>query len=261
MNTTKNEVPVPVIAGIEITTDAEGRFNLNALHSAAVANGQASDSQRPSNFIKSAKVKDFVQELTAATEIAAVKTVNGGPSHGVWGLELVAMRYAAWLSPKFEIEVYQTFLDYRTGKLSPAPSNNDPYLDQQRQMQQIDLTKELLHQLDENRKLRAELAQLKAQPTHTVPQPQIQLLPTSTAGELALERERDQLAAMLGRSKDYATISAVERIIEREFSWHPLRKWCLVNHVEPVYLKKYGCAWPRGAWLKVYGVNLEELFG
>jgi hypothetical protein len=39
----------------------------------------------------------------------AVDSVNGGPTHGVWGMELVAIRYAAWLSPEFEIRVYETF--------------------------------------------------------------------------------------------------------------------------------------------------------
>ncbi|KJW99580.1 DNA-binding protein [Enterobacter roggenkampii] len=29
----------------------------------------------------------------------------------MWGLELLAIRYAAWLSPKFEIRVYNTFRD------------------------------------------------------------------------------------------------------------------------------------------------------
>lgn len=129
----------------------------------------------------------------------------------------------------------------------------------QHSQHQLELTQEMLAAVRETRQLRTELEQLKAHPATTATQPLAQ--PTSTAGELALERERDQLAAMLGRSKDYATISAVERVIEREFSWHPLRKWCLVHNEEPVYLKKYGCAWPRGAWLKVYGVNLEELFG
>ncbi|WP_288847269.1 ORF6N domain-containing protein [uncultured Citrobacter sp.] len=126
---------------------------------------------------------------------------------------------------------------------------------------ELELTRELYAQQREINALRTELMQFKSKPTATTPQQLLQPQPTSSAGELALERERDQLAAMLGRSKEFATISAVERVIEREFSWHPLRKWCLIHHEGPVYLKKYGCAWPRGAWLAVYRVDLEELFG
>ncbi|KTI19980.1 DNA-binding protein [Enterobacter hormaechei subsp. xiangfangensis] len=35
--------------------------------------------------------------------------IKGGAQPGIWGLELVAIRYAAWLSVEFEIKVYQTF--------------------------------------------------------------------------------------------------------------------------------------------------------
>ncbi|MEX0497653.1 KilA-N domain-containing protein [Raoultella terrigena] len=101
--------PTVSVNGVSVRVDVEGRYNLNDLHAAAVAEGNATESQRPSNFTKSKSIKEFVKELTAATKIAALKTVNGGPNHGVWGLELVAIRYAAWLSAKFEIKVYQTF--------------------------------------------------------------------------------------------------------------------------------------------------------
>ena len=261
MNTTKNDIAAPMIAGVKITMDDAGRYNLNALHSAAVADGQATESQRPGEFLKSKQIKQFAQALTDATKIASVLSIKGGPNQGTWGLELVAIRYAAWLSPKFEIEVYQTFLDYRTGKLTTAPATQSAGINET-------LLQELLFQIRENQEcqrreilsLRAELDQLKSRPTSTTPPSQLPHS-TSSAGELALERERDHLAAMLGRSKEYATVSTVERVIEREFSWHPLRKWCLVHHEEPVYLKKYGQAWPRGAWMAVYKVDLEELFG
>jgi hypothetical protein len=35
--------------------------------------------------------------------------VNGGVSQGVWAAELLAIRYAAWIKPEFEIQVYETF--------------------------------------------------------------------------------------------------------------------------------------------------------
>lgn len=39
---------LPVICGIEITTDAEGRFNLNALHKAS---GKAEEKAQASGFV------------------------------------------------------------------------------------------------------------------------------------------------------------------------------------------------------------------
>ena len=101
--------PTVKVNGVSVRVDEEGRYNLNDLHAAAVANGEATESQRPSNFAKSSKIKGFAQELTEATKIASLKVIKGGPTQGVWALELLVIRYAAWLSAKFEIKVYQTF--------------------------------------------------------------------------------------------------------------------------------------------------------
>lgn len=101
--------PTVSVNGVSVRVDDEGRYNLNDLHATAVAEGKATESQRPSNFIKSGQIKKFAQELTKATKIASVKIIKGGAQPGIWGLELVAIRYAAWLSVEFEIKVYQTF--------------------------------------------------------------------------------------------------------------------------------------------------------
>ena len=104
------QYPTVSVNGVSVRLDDEGRYNLNDLHAAAVANGQASESQRPSVFIRSATVRGFVKALKSALEInQPLKVVKGGDSPGIWGVELLAIRYAAWLSAEFEIRVYQTF--------------------------------------------------------------------------------------------------------------------------------------------------------
>ncbi|QDX31942.1 KilA-N domain-containing protein [Dickeya poaceiphila] len=103
------QYPTVSVNGVSVRVDDAGRYNLNDLHAAAVAEGKATESQRPSNFIKSAQIKKFVQELTKATKIASVRVIKGGTQPGIWGLELVAIRYAAWLNVEFEIKVYQIF--------------------------------------------------------------------------------------------------------------------------------------------------------
>ncbi len=50
-----------------------------------------------------------MQALSDAKKIASVMTIKGGPLQGSWGLELIAIRYAAWLNSLFEIKVYETF--------------------------------------------------------------------------------------------------------------------------------------------------------
>ena len=101
--------PTVIVNGVSVRVDCEGRYNLNDLHAAAVLKGEATDNQRPSQFMRSKQVRKFVQTLSAVQKCTAVDSVNGGPTHGVWGMELVAIRYAAWLSPEFEIRVYETF--------------------------------------------------------------------------------------------------------------------------------------------------------
>lgn len=101
--------PTVSVNGVSVRVDGEGRYNLNDHHAAAVAEGKATESQRPGEFLKTKQVRRFVQALSDAKKIASVLTIKGGPLQGSWGLELIAIRYAAWLNPLFEIKVYETF--------------------------------------------------------------------------------------------------------------------------------------------------------
>lgn len=82
---------------------------------AAVANGEATEQQRPSQFLRSAQIKRFIKALEAKVQkstleqIQPLKIIKGGAEPGVWGVELLAIRYAAWIKPEFEIEVYEVF--------------------------------------------------------------------------------------------------------------------------------------------------------
>ena len=93
-----------------IRQDENGRFCLNDLHKAAMANGFATVSQRPGTFLKSDPVKEFVALIDCdAPTSASVKKIKGGSSQGTYATELVALRYAGWISAKVEVEVYKTF--------------------------------------------------------------------------------------------------------------------------------------------------------
>ncbi|MFW7194380.1 KilA-N domain-containing protein [Enterobacter sp. BNK-29] len=115
------------VYGVSVRVDSAGRYNLNDLHAAAVANGEATESQRPNKFIRSANVKRFVSALDSRGQKCRLKEnqslniVNGGVNQGVWAAELLAIRYAAWIKPEFEIQVYETF---REAVLSSITSMN-----------------------------------------------------------------------------------------------------------------------------------------
>ncbi|HAG2208825.1 TPA: KilA-N domain-containing protein [Salmonella enterica] len=126
--TKKSEIQnqnVPVICGVEITTDATGRFNLNALH-------KASGSEKkngPSYWLALESTKQLIVELEKQTTEISVVTIEGR-NGGTFAHELLAVEYAGWISPAYRLQVNQTFLDYKTGKLTPTnttlPNFDDP---------------------------------------------------------------------------------------------------------------------------------------
>lgn len=127
-----NSNSLPVIAGVEITTDTEGRFNLNALHKAS---GEGS-TKRPSIWIDTKQAQDLINKLqiklsqNSGLGQEVIKSVKGGVTPGTFAHELLAVAYASWISPEFHLDVNQVFLDYRTGKLnqpiSMLPNFADP---------------------------------------------------------------------------------------------------------------------------------------
>lgn len=109
------------IVGVKVRQDSEGRFSLNDLHKAAMANGKATKSQRPGAFLQSDSVKSFIGALDSdATIIASLNTVKGGKGQGTYGSELLAIRYAGWIDPEFEITVYKTFQAVAKGEIEKA---------------------------------------------------------------------------------------------------------------------------------------------
>lgn len=112
--------PIVSLCGVGVRQDAEGRYSLNDLHKAAKAAGKATQAQRPAQFLRTGSVQAFVQTLTDAQKSASVVSVRGGKGQGSYGVELVAIRYAAWIDPAFEVEVYSTFQAARKGEIELA---------------------------------------------------------------------------------------------------------------------------------------------
>lgn len=127
---------LPVIAGVEITTDDQGRFNLNALHRAS--GGAKKDG--PAYWLALDATKDLIDALIQKnTEMSAfnlrggnsdteipVSVKRGGTGQGTFVVEHLAVAYANWISPKFYLTVIQTFLDYKSGSLRPAMPQSLP---------------------------------------------------------------------------------------------------------------------------------------
>ncbi|WP_416777893.1 ORF6N domain-containing protein [Xenorhabdus budapestensis] len=81
----------------------------------------------------------------------------------------------------------------------------------------------------------------------------------------AVTRKCRALEERLGESTKHATVTAVQNATEKEYNYALLRKWCRENDIEVVKVPdtRYGHvkSWPAEAWLAVYGVDLNKLFG
>lgn len=113
---------LPVIAGVEITTDEVGRFNLNSLHKASGCEKH----KAPNKWLENKSAQELISELESQTPNSglaekAINSVKGGSAPGTFAHELLAISYAGWISPNFQLKVNQVFLDYRSGKLQPVP--------------------------------------------------------------------------------------------------------------------------------------------
>lgn len=113
-----NVIKLPVIAGIEITTDPEGRFNLNSLHKAS--GGEKKDG--PSYWLALDVTEKLINELKIHNAEIPVFTARGKHG-GTFAHELRAISYAGWISPRFQLQVNQTFIDYRTVSTPAIPQS------------------------------------------------------------------------------------------------------------------------------------------
>lgn len=122
------------IDDVLVRIDAHGRYCLNDLHKAAIANGKATENHAPGQFLRNEGVQAFIAALDAekgdVQKSTSVHSVKGGKSQGTYAVELVAIRYAAWIDPAFEVRVYRTFqkaakgnTDWRKLRSASASSN------------------------------------------------------------------------------------------------------------------------------------------
>jgi anti-repressor protein len=71
---------LPVIAGVEIFVDSEGRYNLNALHKAS-KEGQGKD---PAHFLRLKSAKEFIAEVDIQISISPIVSKKGGQEQGTF---------------------------------------------------------------------------------------------------------------------------------------------------------------------------------
>ncbi|MCP9270555.1 KilA-N domain-containing protein [Xenorhabdus sp. XENO-1] len=155
---------LPVVVGVEIPLDEFGRYNLNTLHKAS----KEGEHKRPSKWLETKQAKELIRELEvkllknnqSPNSGLAQKVVNvahGGTSPGTYAHELIAVSYAGWIRPDFQLDVNQAFIDFKSGN-SGISINALPSLDHM-----VGRFDELRHQLAKDEKSEAELLSVCSQ--------------------------------------------------------------------------------------------------
>lgn len=65
--------------------------------------------KKMNNFLRTKQTKDFIKTLESETLKSVTVVKRGGKEQGTWMHKLLAYKFAAFLSPKFEVFVYKTF--------------------------------------------------------------------------------------------------------------------------------------------------------
>lgn len=127
---------LPVVAGVSIPVDEFGRYNLNALHKAAGSN----PAKKPSQWLRNVATKELIQAAEQgvnphlASGAGVIESVHGGLEPGTFAHEVLAVSYAGWISPAFQLQVNSVFLAYHKGLISepkqPEPIRQASYADQ-----------------------------------------------------------------------------------------------------------------------------------
>ncbi|WP_350304895.1 KilA-N domain-containing protein [Photorhabdus viridis] len=102
------------------------QLNLNVLHKAS----GGKDTKRPKTWLETKQAQELVSEVEKETMQICTVSLDGR-NGGTFAHELLAVEYAGWISSKFRLQVNQTFIDYRSGKLVPVSVDpmqvlNDP---------------------------------------------------------------------------------------------------------------------------------------
>lgn len=63
--------------------------------------------KRMSDFLNNINTKEFINLLQSKTEISVLDVHHGGKNPGTWAHQKIALKFAAWLNPVFELWVFE----------------------------------------------------------------------------------------------------------------------------------------------------------
>jgi hypothetical protein len=112
-----------VIAGVTILQDEHGRYRLNDFHHLSGARAN----KNPGEWLKNKSTQELISELVSQKGNSPFDVVTGGNAPGTYVHELLAVSYAGWISPAFQLKVNQAFIDMRRTMHTSLPATLDAY--------------------------------------------------------------------------------------------------------------------------------------
>lgn len=110
--------------GSKITFEKNGVIMVNATEMAKAFNKHAK------HFLENDQTKDFIAVLEAKVGFPTLTVNHGGSNPGTWMHQKLALKFAAWLSPDFELWVYDRIEELlTTGKTEINHTLPQTYLD------------------------------------------------------------------------------------------------------------------------------------
>lgn len=104
-----------IICDTGVRQDIDGRYCLNDLHRAAMAQGKATKSHRPGSFLKRHETIALIAAMQkrctpqCITPVLAVKGNTPGVTQGTFVAKTLVYAYAMWIDPDFHLDVIDAF--------------------------------------------------------------------------------------------------------------------------------------------------------
>lgn len=109
------------IAGAKIRVDKNGRYSMNDLHKAAVAEGHDYKRTQVEHFMRNDSTQALVSELRKNGELESDPCVSStGRYGGTWVSKEIVYAYAMWISAEFMLRVIRAYDALVEGRIDDA---------------------------------------------------------------------------------------------------------------------------------------------